>query len=280
MTALKKAILKKPRLEPIVVADRRSPGKPLEEKVKEAVKEAMYIIPILTADSIHSQWVNQEIGFAEALGKNIYPIVEKSILDDLNGFIHKNCDLPHYFEASDDKRKESTSFRNSYKTLLDDIIEFEKIKNKENFQEISDNLEMTSMSGYRAKDIAAEKEITEKTTFNLRVKLFSKEQIFRAYYKFQTDKNESKWVGYTNKAGAEHITDGEHTIALNEAKKISYIVNDNITSTIKQRFPNLKGQPKKIIAVRFRGDNYDSREINYYYGFSEEPKHSTTIKIQ
>lgn len=270
MTALKKAIAKQQRLEPIVIADRRSPRKPLDEMVKEGVKEASYIIPILTADSIYNQWVNQEIGFAEALEKNIYPIVEKSILNDLKGFIHRYCDLPHCFEASENKVKESASFRKSYKILLNDITEFEKIKNRENSQEISHNLEMTSTFGYKAKDIAVEKEITDKTAFNLRIKLFSKEQIFRAYYLFETDRNEIKWVGYTNKKGAENITDGEYTIALNDTKKSSYIINDNIISTIKRLFPNLLGQPDKITVVRFRGDKFDDREINFYYGFSEE----------
>ena len=150
------------------------------------------------------------------------------------------------------------------------ILPNSKKKNRENSQEISHNLEMTSTFGYKAKDIAVEKEITDKTAFNLRIKLFSKEQIFRAYYLFETDRNEIKWVGYTNKKGAENITDGEYTIALNDTKKSSYIINDNIISTIKRLFPNLLGQPDKITVVRFRGDKFDDREINFYYGFSEE----------
>lgn len=266
--ALKRAIERQSNLEPIVVADRRSPGKSLEDKVKEGILESDYVVPILTSNSIGSQWVNQEIGFAEALDKNIYPIVEKSILDYLKGFYHKNRDLPHSFDSNKVGRKEAASFRKCYKILLEDILNLNKVKGQEQSKKISRNLDFTKSFGYKAKDITIEKEITNKLKFNLRVKLSSEEQIFRAYYKFQTDKNESKWIGYTNKASAKHITEGEYTIALSPAKKMSYAINDNIISTIMGRFPDLKGKPKKIIIVRFRGDKYDSREINYYYGFS------------
>lgn len=269
--ALKRAIKKQKGLNPIVVADRRSPGKLLEEKVKEGIFEADYIVPIFTNSSIGSQWVNQEIGFAEALEKIIWPIVEKSMLDELKGFYHKNRDLPYSFDHNKDSTKEADGFRKCYNALLEDILKLEKIKSHEQSPEVSQNLEITKLHGYKAKDIPIEKEITDKTAFNLRVKLFSKEQIFRAYYLFETDKNESKWVGYTNKKSAEHITDGENTIALNDSKKSLYAINDNISSTINERFSDLNGTPIKVKHVRFRGDKLDSREINYYYGFSEEP---------
>lgn len=84
-------------LKPIIVAAKRSPEKSFADKVKDGIFESDYIVPILTKDSVNNQWVNQEIGYAEALGIRIkiFPIVETPILDDLKGFIHKNIELPY-----------------------------------------------------------------------------------------------------------------------------------------------------------------------------------------
>ena len=103
MKALKSAIIKNDLFEPIVVADKRSPKKSLSDKVKEGMSESDYMVPILTRSSICNQWVNQEIGYSEALGTKIkiFPIVENTILDKLKGFIHKNLELPYKYEPSE-----------------------------------------------------------------------------------------------------------------------------------------------------------------------------------
>jgi len=78
MKALRNALKKREGLDPIVVSERRKVGQSLTDKVKECMKEADWLIPILTRNSIGNQWVNQEIGFAEALNKiTIVPLVEK-----------------------------------------------------------------------------------------------------------------------------------------------------------------------------------------------------------
>ena len=104
---------------PIIVANRRNPGKPLTDKVKEGILETPFFIPILTRSSITNQWVNQEIGFAVANDRNIMPLVEKSILNELKGFIHNQVDLPFTFEGNvSNKWKEAQNFRKCYKEML------------------------------------------------------------------------------------------------------------------------------------------------------------------
>ena len=106
--------------EPIIIAKRQSPAKSLEEKVISGIDEAHCIIPILTCNSITNQWVNQEIGYSKAKERLIFPIVEKSIIKKLKGFIHDKMDLPFTFEKNkSDPKKEGMNFRKCYKDLLE-----------------------------------------------------------------------------------------------------------------------------------------------------------------
>jgi hypothetical protein len=102
---------------PIVIASNREPLKPLAEKVIKGIHSSTVFIPIMTAKSIPTQWINQEIGFAKATDKKITPIVESSILKDLKGFIHKEIDLPYNFtndETNDD-------FLRALRVLISDL---------------------------------------------------------------------------------------------------------------------------------------------------------------
>lgn len=113
--ALRNAMKKRDGIEPIVVSERRKVRQSLADKVKECMQEADWLIPILTRKSIGSQWVNQEIGFAEALKIQIVPLVEESLLDKLKGFIHKQMDLPFVFSGVEsDPKKEARNFRKCY----------------------------------------------------------------------------------------------------------------------------------------------------------------------
>ena len=134
LVSLSKALKKsEKKFEPIIVADRKNPGKPLTDKVKEGILETPFFIPILTRSSITNQWVNQEIGFAVANGRKIMPIVERSILNQLKGFIHDQMDLPFTFEGSvTNKWKEAQNFRRCYKALLDDLES--NLENQHNLQ--------------------------------------------------------------------------------------------------------------------------------------------------
>lgn len=120
LKALRSAIKKREGLDPIVVSERRKVGQSLADKVKECMQEADILIPILTRKSIGSQWVNQEIGFAEARKIPIVPLVEKSLLDKLKGFIHKQMDLSFVFiGVKSDSKKETRNFRKCYGSALD-----------------------------------------------------------------------------------------------------------------------------------------------------------------
>lgn len=46
------------------------------EVIKRWIKACPYFLVVLTKDGIASQWVNQEIGYAVGMGKEIIPIVE------------------------------------------------------------------------------------------------------------------------------------------------------------------------------------------------------------
>jgi hypothetical protein len=123
MLMLKNLIESTESLTPIVIADRRKSLEPLTIKVENGIKESQIIVPILTKQSISSQWVNQEIGYAYALESiKIMPIIETSIMDKLKGFIHKQVDLSHNFQSfPDNPRKESLRFRKCILSLLSEI---------------------------------------------------------------------------------------------------------------------------------------------------------------
>lgn len=111
--------------EPLIVANRRAPNKALIEKVTEGISSAYRVIAILTQDSINTQWINQEIGYATAKGVKLIPIVEKIIMSDLKGFIHKENDLPYAFNTriGISTRDENKSFMYYFRLLIKDLEE-------------------------------------------------------------------------------------------------------------------------------------------------------------
>src|SRR6266700_404854 len=57
----------------------------LTDKIKGALQEAHCVLVLWTRDGAHSGYVNQEIGFAEHLGRLIIPVVERGV--DPKGFL-------------------------------------------------------------------------------------------------------------------------------------------------------------------------------------------------
>jgi hypothetical protein len=106
---------------PIIIASERESLKPLAAKVADGIRRSEVVVPILTTNSIHTQWINQEIGFAQALDKQIMPIVEKGIIEQLKGFIHKEVHLPYLFGSSPSKAKEHKDFLKQFRLLIADI---------------------------------------------------------------------------------------------------------------------------------------------------------------
>ena len=106
---------------PLVIADNRESLKPLVKKVCEGIIASSVIIPLLTHKSISTQWINQEIGFAFGMEKNIKPIVEAQIIDNLKGFIHKQVDLSYTYRSDDNKKFENTTFIAALRMLIIDL---------------------------------------------------------------------------------------------------------------------------------------------------------------
>ncbi|HXP52056.1 MAG TPA: toll/interleukin-1 receptor domain-containing protein [Bacteroidia bacterium] len=120
-------------LKALVIANNREAGILLAEKVKNGIKNAKIIIPIITEKSISEQWINQEIGYATGLNKKIMPIIQKDLIDVLKGFIHKQVDIPYSYEKaytigpmsmrSRNHKKECENFMTCFRILLKDIEE-------------------------------------------------------------------------------------------------------------------------------------------------------------
>jgi len=126
---------------PIVIAANREALKPLAEKVAEGIVKSKIIVPILTAKSIATQWINQEIGFASALAKRIMPIIERDIIDTLKGFIHKQIDLPYSYTANTNKASEHKDFVTQVRNLISDLerdyqafVSVEELPEKSDFE--------------------------------------------------------------------------------------------------------------------------------------------------
>lgn len=74
-------------LEPFKAPDHISIGSDLAAKVIHAINDSNCFVPILTQNSITSQWVNQEIGYAYSRDElPIFPVVEKGL--QIKGFVH------------------------------------------------------------------------------------------------------------------------------------------------------------------------------------------------
>ena len=110
-----------PLFDPVIIAFNREPLKPLAQKVIDGIVASRYVIPILTKQSIGTQWINQEIGFARGIDRKIAPIIEKSILHDLKGFIHREVDLPYSYKRDDDPKVENQAFLNEFRNLIRDL---------------------------------------------------------------------------------------------------------------------------------------------------------------
>jgi hypothetical protein len=111
-----------------VIASDREALKPLAQKVSKGITDCKVFLPILTKNSMNTQWINQEIGYAMALGKTILPIIEKGIMGKLKGFIHKESDLPYAYDSNVDKTKENIDFLKHIKLLISDAESRSDIK--------------------------------------------------------------------------------------------------------------------------------------------------------
>lgn len=70
------------------------------ELIKTMIKACPYFLVVLTKAGISSQWVNQEIGYAAGVGKNLIPIIEVETFSgrrlDSQGFIELHDPINYY----------------------------------------------------------------------------------------------------------------------------------------------------------------------------------------
>jgi hypothetical protein len=86
----------------LIIANNNEPCKALTSKVKEGIRESHAVIPIFTRESIHAQWINQEVAIADTLGMPIFPVVDVAVMGELKGLIHSELDLPYNFNETID----------------------------------------------------------------------------------------------------------------------------------------------------------------------------------
>ena len=118
---LQKRLEKSEILYPIVITERRSSGQLNTDKVIKGLIECGAVLPLITKNSIYTQWINQEIGYAAALSRPFYPMVESGLLHKLKGFIHKERDLPYTFENSPNEKIAGKKFGKCYTALIEDL---------------------------------------------------------------------------------------------------------------------------------------------------------------
>jgi hypothetical protein len=240
-------------LNAIVVVNQRQPRKLFSMQVKEGIEQCKYIIPILTKNSIQSQWVNQEIGFSEAKEKKTYPIICHDILNELKGFIHREEEHFVYYPNS---KKES--FDRICKDIVDHILSLEKTFNQGNFISLISNR-------WNPIDIPVNKSLSIDLDFYTNVHLSNPDQQFIVYFRICNDSNK-KWIGFTNNQKSGHyVGNNEHLNILTTTKDGKYSIRENISGRVKQVFPDLDISTLFIDTIRFRGDKEDENPIRFYY---------------
>jgi hypothetical protein len=103
------------RIDPRIVEFEHDPGQEFGHKVARTLRDCTWFLVLLTKESVHSQWVNQEIGYAECLrriGKitTFIPIVEREqdavsrqrTVIDTKGFVHRAHDSVPYIARRDE----------------------------------------------------------------------------------------------------------------------------------------------------------------------------------
>jgi len=119
------AIKKTRYLYPIVITNPERANAQLwsPEKVALGIIECSFFIPIISELSLNNQWVNQEIGYAAASGRPIYPIVQQVLVDEkkLKGWVNTERDQPYRFDLHEDPKAARRLFRNAYNPILEHL---------------------------------------------------------------------------------------------------------------------------------------------------------------
>lgn len=103
-----------PKIRVLVAERRRRPGEVLTEKIRTLITECHLVIVLWTPNLENSIMANQEIGYADALGKPIVPFI-------LSGMTLKGLLLGiEYIEC------DSVEVENDIKILIEEIVSLAK----------------------------------------------------------------------------------------------------------------------------------------------------------
>ncbi len=124
MEIVVKELNKSELLKPLVVESNRRSNESISNLVIESINLSHYFIPILSEESIKTQWVNQEIGYAKSRENLItIPIIQSTIINSLKGFIHNQVQLPYKFDLTDKPNSNRIQFNKLCNVVLNDMEE-------------------------------------------------------------------------------------------------------------------------------------------------------------
>ncbi|MCH7560217.1 MAG: toll/interleukin-1 receptor domain-containing protein, partial [Thaumarchaeota archaeon] len=131
--------------EAFVYEDKQKLGKAIDKKITDEIVQSDYLIAIITDDSLSSASVNQELGYAQALGINKIPLIQKNselgfliygdeklfFTDDdfkekcieVRKYIITEGPKPKFSKEEAEYVQKSAHFRYEIKQQLDDILD-------------------------------------------------------------------------------------------------------------------------------------------------------------
>lgn len=142
----------------LIVQD-RYPNSEIVKLIQDSIFKSKYFVPILTKNSFQNQWVNQEIGYATALKKTFYPLIEEVLVSKLRGFValtHKfdfKFDINHLEEIKGEQPHNFVSNiketnLNNFIKIADDFVSFLNDKEKPIYASELDGVDMNGAKIY------------------------------------------------------------------------------------------------------------------------------------
>lgn len=109
-------------LTSVVVESNRQSNESISNLVIESINESQYFISILSEESMKTQWVNQEIGYAKSrVDLKFLPVTQSIIINALKGFIHNQVQLPYMFDLTDRPKSDKIQFEKLCNVILNDL---------------------------------------------------------------------------------------------------------------------------------------------------------------
>ena len=106
MEHLRSMLLSTEQFNPIIVPQLEMNLVKNNTKVIENLNNSSIFICLLNQESINNQWVNQELGYwiGKNSGelKNMFILLDKTVSDDLKGFITYENDMPYRYGSEQD----------------------------------------------------------------------------------------------------------------------------------------------------------------------------------